>query len=492
MTKTAPSNVLVLLSDEHHADVMGVAGHQLARTPHLDALAARGTRFTNAYTPSPICVPARASVATGLYVHQHRCWDNAIAYDGRDKSWGHRLQEAGVRVESVGKLHYVDAAKDTGFDAQHVPMHIHGGIGQVWGSVRDPLPDQAPAGGMFADLGAGESAYNRFDRDVATLATQWLDKRATDTTPWVLFVGFVAPHFPLIVPSAYLEQFPVDDMPLPRLRPQEGYRRHPWADIQARFGGHDEEIATDARRRLAIASYLGLTSFMDEQVGRVLTSLRQSGLNGTTTVIYASDHGDNLGVRGMWNKSTLYREATAIPMILAGPGVPQNQLRRTNVSLIDLYPTILQAAGVSSDAMKGPLPRGSLRDLANQPDDDARLAFSEYHAIGSAGGAFMLADGRYKFHHYEGFEPELFDLSTDRGETDNLATKPEHRDTVARFSQRLRDLVDPAAVDHRAKADQAALVARFGGREQALNTGTRGATPAPITSPSVAPSLRGA
>jgi choline-sulfatase len=475
------SNVLVLLSDEHCADLMGVAGHPLARTPHLDALAARGTRFTNAYTPSPICVPARASLATGLPVHQHRCWDNAIAYEGRDKSWGHRLQEVGIRVESIGKLHYVDAAKDTGFDAQHVPMHIHDGIGQVWGSVRDPLPDQAPAGGMFAKLGAGETDYNRFDRDVATLAVQWLEDHVEARQPWVLFVGFVAPHFPLVVPSAYLDQFPVDAMPLPRLHPQNGYRRHPWADIQARFGSHDEEIGTDARRRLALASYLGLTRFMDEQVGRVLTSLQRLNLDRSTTVIYASDHGDNLGVRGMWNKSTLYREATAIPMIVSGPGVPQNQTRSTNVSLIDLYPTILQAAGVTGDEMQGSLPRGSLRDLANQPDDAARLAFSEYHAVGSAGAAFMLADGRYKFHHYEGFEPELFDLATDRGETDNLAAKPEHRDTVARFEQRLRDLIDPTAVDRRAKADQAALVARFGGREQALKTGTRGATPVPTT-----------
>ncbi|MDH7797600.1 MULTISPECIES: hypothetical protein [unclassified Beijerinckia] len=135
--------------------------------------------------------------------------------------------------------------------------------------------------------------------------------------------------------------------------------------------------------------------------------------------------------------------------------MPQNQVRSTNVSL---------------------------RDLANQPDNGERLAFSEYHAVGSAGAAFMLADGRYKFHHYEGFEPELFDLVTDPGETDNLAESSEHRETVVRFSQRLNDLVDPQAVDRRARADQAALVARFGGRDQALKTGTPGATPVPATS----------
>src|SRR5215471_19837912 len=108
-------NLVFIISDEHQARALSCAGHPIVKTPHLDALAARGTRFAAAYTPCPICVPARASFATGRYVHAMAYWDNAMAYDGRITSWGHRLQAAGIRVESIGKLHYRQQADPTGF-----------------------------------------------------------------------------------------------------------------------------------------------------------------------------------------------------------------------------------------------------------------------------------------------------------------------------------------------------------------------------------------
>lgn len=126
------SNILFIFSDEHDPRYLGCAGHPQMHTPSIDRLAARGTRFTRAYTASPICVPSRASVATGQYVHQHGYWDNAIAYDGRIKSWGNRLQENAMRVESIGKLHFRNETDPTGFDRQQVPMHIAEGIGLIW------------------------------------------------------------------------------------------------------------------------------------------------------------------------------------------------------------------------------------------------------------------------------------------------------------------------------------------------------------------------
>lgn len=131
-----PQNLLILMSDEHNARMMGCAGHPLAKTPHLDALAERGTRFVDASTTCPICVPARASFATGRYVHDIGYWDNSIAYDGRVPSWGHRLQDAGLRVESIGKLHYRREQDPCGFDRQHIPMHITDGVGMIQLSIR--------------------------------------------------------------------------------------------------------------------------------------------------------------------------------------------------------------------------------------------------------------------------------------------------------------------------------------------------------------------
>jgi choline-sulfatase len=136
-----PQNLLFILSDEHNKKVTGAYGHPLIRTPNLDRLAARGTRFTSAYTNCPICVPARASLATGRYVHDVRCWDNAIAYDGTPPAWGHRLMAQGHRAVSIGKLHYTrNTPHANGFDEEVLPLHIVDGLGDLLGLIRDELP----------------------------------------------------------------------------------------------------------------------------------------------------------------------------------------------------------------------------------------------------------------------------------------------------------------------------------------------------------------
>lgn len=468
-------NVLVLLSDEHHPDALGCAGHPLAKTPHLDRLAARGTRFTSAVTPSPICVPARASLATGRAVHEIGYWDNAHAYDGRVPGWGRRLQATGIRVESIGKLHYRNATDPTGFDVQHEPMHIHQGSGQVWGSVRDPMPETVGASTLFNELGAGESEYNRYDLRSTERACAWLRERAREPAerPWVLFVGLVAPHFPFVVPQRYLDLYPLESIALLQVAPS----RHPWVEAQARHCDHDAALGTDARRRLAIASYLGLVSFMDEQVGRILDALEATGLARTTQIVYTSDHGDNLGARAMWNKCLLYRDSTGIPMIAAGAGFPAGHACRTSVSLTDLYRTILYGVRLPLTTEEGEMPTRSLQGVANEADDPARPAFSEYHAVGSPSAAYMLRIGRFKYHHYVGYPPELFDLADDPHETRDLAPLPQARPMVAAMERALRAIVDPEKVDRQAKDTQNALVARVGGRERALGLGPRGATP---------------
>jgi len=334
---------------------------------------------------------------------------------------------------------------------------------------------------LFKNIGAGESSYNRFDRAVAGEAARWLRERGQeqDASPWVLFVGLVAPHFPLIVPPEYLERFPAEDMPLPRLHPKHGYQRHPWVERHARFSRHDEQLGTDDRRRLALASYFALTSFMDEQVGHVLEALSESGLDENTTVIYSSDHGDNLGERGLWNKCTLYRESTAVPMIVRGPGVPAGQEVRSNVSLVDLFPTILHATGVELSKADSDLPGQSLIDNATQPYNPGRLVFAEYHAVGSESAGYMLADSRYTYHYYVGHAPELFDLEADPDEANDLAGDPAYAEVLEQFRVCLNELLDPEDVDRQAKADQQRLIESFGGREAALSTGTPGATPVP-------------
>ncbi|WP_423460421.1 sulfatase-like hydrolase/transferase [Ottowia sp. VDI28] len=476
-----PRNLLFLLSDEHDPRYMGCSGATWMRTPNLDALAAQGTRFTNAYTPSPICVPARASLATGHWPHTNGYWDNAIAYEGRWTSWHHRLADAGVRVESIGKLHYRRQEDPTGFMAQHEPVHILDGVGLVWGSVRDPLPKTRGRSPIFDELGAGESSYNRYDTRVTHLACDWLQQRGQESesasaAPWALFVGLVAPHMPLVVPQEWLDLYPTDKLPPHKSLPA-GTPRHPWVERLKEHWDHDAMLDGDGQRQLARACYFGLVSFMDAQIGRILAALDAQGLRETTTIIYTSDHGDNLGARGLWNKSTLYRESTSIPMIVSGPGVPESRVCTTNVNLVDIYPTALDACGVPPLPEEHDLPGCSLLALATQADDPRRIGFSEYHAVGSETAAYMLTREGFKLHHYVGHPSELFHLEEDAEELHDLASDPAYSQVLHEMEAQLRLMLDPAAVDARAKRDQNNLVARFGGREKALSKGNPGPTP---------------
>jgi choline-sulfatase len=297
--------------------------------------------------------------------------------------------------------------------------------------------------------------------------------------PWMLYVGFAAPHFPLVVPGEYLNRYPPDCLPSRKLHPRDGYKHHPWIKAQERFMSQEGLFADENERQLAIRAYFGLCSFLDSQIGLILDALEDYGLAETTRVIYTSDHGDNLGARGLWGKSNLYEESTKIPIIVAGPEVPEGRVCRTPVSLVDCYPTILQALGVPLLDEERELPGRSLFEWINTPEDRERVVLSEYHAVGSVSAAFMLRQGSFKYHYYVGLPPELYDLENDPEETVDLANDSNYASIVENLEQLLRQYVNPEAVDALAKADQAELINLFGGRDKAIRTGAKGATPAP-------------
>lgn len=476
------SNLLVILSDEHQARAMGCAGHPFVKTPNLDRLAGRGTRFTNAYTPSPICVPARASFATGQYAHQTRLWDNAMPYCGQIRGWGHALQEKGVPVESIGKLHYRAKGDNAGFDHEHIPMHVVEGVGMVWGSIRAKDERIVPQTRMLGPkIGPGTSKYTDYDAAVTSRTKDWLTDRAgsDDTRPWCLYVGLVAPHFPLVAPKEFYDLYPPDRIPEAKLLPRDGYQRHPWVEAQNAPMNSESKFSDEAERRRAFSAYYGLTSWMDHNVGEILSALKDAGYTDDTTVIYSSDHGDNVGARGLWGKSNFYQESSHIPMIMAGPNVRQGT-SETPVSLLDVSETIARHFDCQIDGAEG---NRALSDIAAAPDDIERPVFSEYHAVGSLSGGFMLRKGRWKLHYYVGFPPELFDLDADPEELTDLATDPKHAATLARMEAELRKIVDPEAASEMAFADQAAMIARYGGRDAALKLGAPGATPPPKVTP---------
>ncbi|MBI4607453.1 MAG: sulfatase-like hydrolase/transferase [Candidatus Rokubacteria bacterium] len=475
-----PTNVLFVLSDEHSRRILGCYGNPVVRTPNLDALAARGTRFASAYCQTPICVPSRASLATGRYAHAVNSWDNATPYVGPEApSWGHRLTAQGHTVTTIGKLHYRRAGDPSGFPDQRVPMHVVEGVGDLYGLLRGDMPPRPHSRRYVVEARPGESEYIRYDRAIAEATARWLAEEAGDQRrPWVLFVGFVSPHFPLVVPERYFNLYPLDSVPLPVQHAPEAWPRHPVIDLRRRQQALEEPLDEKTLRK-ALAAYYGLVSFLDEQVGIVLDALSEAGLAATTRVMYSTDHGELLGDHGLWWKSAMYESSVAVPLIMAGPDVPRGHVVRTNAMLVDIFPTLVEAVGARLADEDRDLPGESLIGLAREVDRP-RTAFSEYHAIMSPSGTFMLRTARYKYVHYVGYPPQLFDLAVDPDETRDLGTDPQYADVRAACVRELRGIVDTEQVDARAKADQRRRIEVAGGVEAILAGGAKIAyTPAP-------------
>ncbi len=213
----------------------------------------------------------------------------------------------------------------------------------------------------------------------------------------------------------------------------------------------------------ALAGYFDLVSFLDEQIGKILSALSETGLADTTRVIYTSDHGDNLGARGLWGKATMYEESAGIPMLLMGQGVPAGVACPTPVTSCDVSATILDAAGAADAIAELRLTGVSLLDLAGQPPQD-RTVLSQFHTYGPD-AFYMLRDRRHKYVYYVGAAPQLFDLEADPEELTDRGTDPAHARQRTAFETQLRDILDPEMVDKQAKADQARMAEQYGGFE---------------------------
>jgi len=375
-------------------------------------------------------------------------------------------------VESIGKLHYRRAEDADGFGRKHDAMYVAEGIGEVVSCLRERAPHRRGRGGVVK-AGPGDSAYLAYDRRITRQAQDWLAAHATDSRPWVLFVSYVNPHPPLIAPPDLYARYNPAVLPLPQQWRADDWPDHPALHEFRRYFGWETPLdEADLRRQLA--TYYAQCEFIDRQVGTVLAALDAHSLSDRTRILYTSDHGAMLGARGLYGKFTLYDEAAAIPLIIAGPDIPADHVVQTPVSLLDAAPTILDAVGAPPSPT--PLPGSSLFELADRPDH-ARYVFSEYHAAGSLHAAFMLTDGHYKYIHYVNAHAQLFDLRADPAELRDLADDPAHQPIRAALDSELRRRLDPDATDRRARADQRAKVEEFGGEAAVL---ARGLSNSPI------------
>ncbi len=440
------------------AKALGCAGHPVVQTPNLDKLANAGVRFNHAYTPSPMCVPARAAFQTGLHVDKLGCWSSAEPYNGDPQGWGHHLRKNGSRVVSIGKLHYKTSLTDNGFDPELLPLHVTDSEGWVPGLLRQsPLPFDSS--GFGNNIGGGGSEYSMYDGRIADEARLWLSNPENINKPWVLFVSLVSPHYPLRSPDHFFNLYDPQDVDMPFCYHSSERPSHPVVQKIMAASGYDQHFDSE-KIRVARAAYYGLCSYVDDIVGQLLNTLDQQRLTEDTRVVFTSDHGEMLGNHGAWTKMLMLEDSVSIPMILSGPGIDSGTVNATPVTLLDIAPMLYEDH-------QCPLPDHTLDGESlvtlskeNQPD---RCVISQYHDGWSPTGFYMVRWGKWKYVHYQDYSPQLFDLVSDPEERADLAAHKGYEQVLKTGWEKLNEWLDPKAVNEKAFSDQQKLIDQYGG-----------------------------
>lgn len=454
-------NVLLLMTDQHRADLMTCAGRDLVPTPHLDRLAARGVRFSQAYCPYPVCVASRMSLLTSLYAHTTGAIDNTDHLDWRYRTVAHHFAEHGYLTALLGKMHFRDGQHHgfiytltindwlmyLGPKVQHYAneiasapesehfFHTVDDHGAGFPDVTDLWEGASPWVGQvqrypFETMASHLAAEDHLDAFIAREAAKFL-KRYCDQ-PFFLVVSFMKPHAPLYPPAEWAGRYPIKDIELPPVSEEEisQYPHH----LQQRMRA---SLRLEPRlQRASNAGYLGSLAFVDTCVGRVLAALEELTLQDRTIVAYTSDHGHLLGEHGLRGKFCLFEPAVRVPLILSHPPqLPQGAVAPALTELIGLYPTLSELAGLEDprrttivDTLDAPerLDAASFAAIARDPSlPGPPAAFSEYH-LRSPVSSYMIRTRRYKYIHNQGALDELYDEIADPDERVNLTSDPRH------------------------------------------------------------------
>jgi len=454
-------NILVICSDEHNHGVTGCYGNQIARTPHLDGLADRGVVFDGCYTNSPLCVPSRLSLTAGKYIHRIAAWNNdtRLPSDGYP-SLPRILNAAGYQSFLCGKQHY-DIRHRYGFTEIGGNMNTNRMAGR--GNRRkadDESVKLKQAQDRFRDFRVGEDSHIiEHDRRVTAGVLDFLSPRSRADKPFFLFAGYLAPHFPLIVPERYWSHYK-GRIPMPEI-PSGFLDSLPLNYKHLRRGFGVVDVHPDIVR-LGRELYYGFTEWIDAEIGKVLEALRKSPVGRDTVVIYTSDHGENMGNHGLWWKNCMYEQASRVPLLVSWAERWKAGGRRSGAcSLVDMVRTVAEIGGAETP---GDWDGTSMVRWLDDPNFRWKdVAVSQYYAHNIASGYAMIRTGDWKYVYHcspderHPSERELYDLRSDPGEFQNLATEVRQKPRIGTLHRQLLTELgeDPEESERRCRADYA-------------------------------------
>lgn len=422
----AQPNIVFILSDQHHASVLGCAGDPYVRTPNMDKLAKSGTTLNHCYSSSPLCGPSRASMLSGLLPSETKIYNNMQCLPSDKATFVHALTVAGYETVLSGRMHFVGPDQRHGYEKRFVGDITPSFFGMDnEAEIYGPLKRTSNQSKISIDKsGAGHSAVLDFDVDVVNAACGYLETRA-DERPLFMTVGLYGPHCPYIAPKElydyYYEKLPISE------EVTAEYRNSVHPAIQKWYQLRDVMDVTVEDIRRIRASYYGMVEYVDSLLGKVLDTVERTlGLD-NTLIVYASDHGDNIGEHGLFWKTNFYEGSVKVPAIFSWKNaIGEDRQLNGLTSLLDLAPTLIEAA----KAPKLPQMDGQslLRHLQTGEEIASdRAVISQLGDIKGDDPSAMIRKGKYKLVLHYGYEfPQLFDLEADPAEKHDLASRSEY------------------------------------------------------------------
>jgi choline-sulfatase len=432
-------NFLILMVDQLTGTFWENGPADFLDVPNLRALHERSVNFSNAYTPSPLCTPARGSFMTGLLPSATTVYDNAAEFPSNLPTFAHYLRAAGYYTALSGKMHFVGADQLHGFEDRLTTDIYPADFGWTpdWRVPYERVDWWYHNLSSVTEAGVAHTSNQlEYDDEVVYHARRCLLNlaRRRDDRPFCLTASFTHPHDPYTARPKYWQRYEEISIPQPTVPPVAAAQRDPHSQRIYDAVDADRFMVTEQHVRDARRAYCANISYLDDNVGELLFTLEACGFADDTVVVFVSDHGDMLGERGLWYKMNFFEGAARIPLSIAAPG----RFTPGNVSMpasaLDVLPTLLELAGISEERLAIPVDGQSLVAAALGQIDNDRLIASEYMAEGSVCPMLMLRQGPWKYVHCPADPDQLFNLASDPHELTNLAASTEHAATLAHFT----------------------------------------------------------